>query len=62
MFELCDMRKCCECENAKLKETFYDKEGNAHPCWFCGKHRLFITEFTLVLIGCKGKDFKQRGN
>ena len=56
-----DLRKCCECTNATQIESFHDKEGNLHPLWKCGKHRQFITEFTLVGWTCKGVDYKKRG-
>lgn len=55
-----DFRKCCDCENAKQIESFHDKEGNLHPLWKCGKHKQIITEFTLVIMTCKGKDYKRR--
>ena len=58
MFDIGDMRKCCECENAKPKESFHDENGNIHQLWFCGKHKQFITELTLVQSTCKGKDYK----
>lgn len=61
MFDISDMRKCCECDNARPKETFHDKDGNAHQLWFCGKHKQLITEFTLVQICCNGKDFMRKG-
>lgn len=54
-----DLRKCCLCENAKPKESFHDKEGKAHPLWFCGKHKQFITEYTICHSTCGGKDFKR---
>ena len=56
-----DLTKCTECENAKPKDTFHDKKGKVHQMWFCGKHKTYVTEFTLVKIGCGGKDFKKRG-
>ena len=54
-----DLRRCCQCENAKPKETFYDKDGIAHPLWFCGKHRQYITELTICHSTCGGKDYKR---
>lgn len=57
-----DLRRCCQCENAKPKETFYDKDGIAHPLWFCGKHRQYITELTICQSTCGGKDYKRSGS
>ncbi len=57
-----DLRKCCQCENAKPKESFHDKEGNIHPLWFCGKHKQFITELTICHSTCGGKDYKRSGS
>ena len=56
-----DLRKCCECEYAKLPENFHDKDGSTHPLWRCGKHKQIITEFTIVGSTCKGIDYKRRG-
>lgn len=57
-----DLRKCCQCENAKPKESFTDKEGKVHQLWYCGKHRQFITELTLCFCTCGGKDYKRGGS
>ncbi len=55
-----ELKYCARCKNAKLKESFCDKDGKKYELWFCGKHRTFITENTLAkaILGCKGKDYE----
>ena len=58
--ELLRYEHCTGCTNANYKETTSD--GN--KLFYCAKHRTYITEITRpsFVIGCKGKDFKRRGN
>lgn len=49
-----DERRCCDCANSKPRNDFASGDW-----WFCGKHKIFITELTRAswIIGCRGKDY-----
>lgn len=48
---------CKTCKHALLQKT------DTFPLWKCPKHKVIINDYTLAsaVLGCKGKDYEERG-